>query len=85
MARVRENPPFGKHFRFDLPKEATAVIVCENQGTGLVPLKLRLPGQIYVKDFGDVRGLTIIPIRSQEYICLADVGEVAELEEEPAP
>lgn len=54
-----------------------AVILCKNNGTGLDPLYLRLPHQIYRKDlkdilaeFPDTKDLVAIPVNSSDYINL---------------
>lgn len=68
MTEIRNSDVFGPWINLDLPEGADAVIVCENDGRGLKPLSLRLRHQVYMKDVKNVKGLTIIPIRSLEYI-----------------
>lgn len=66
--RVRVCPTFGRYYEFDMPPGCNVVIVCENNGFGLKPLRVCLPHQVYVKDVKDIKGLTIIPACSNHYI-----------------
>ena len=68
---IRRGGTFGDYYdfdRFDFKPPADALIVCKNEGGGLVPISVRLPHQVYVHEFGKVEGLTVIPIRPYEYI-----------------
>lgn len=66
--------PFGMIFNPDFPDGTTAVIVCRCAESGLIPLGLLLPHQVYVKDFGKVPGLCLIPVRRSEYIFVNEPG-----------
>ena len=50
--KLINNKDFGKLFdlRSVIPKDCNAIIVCTNDGTGLVPRRLLLPHQLYLKD-----------------------------------
>lgn len=52
------------------PKEADVVILCKNNGYGLVPFTICLPHQVYKEKLKLPPGtsVTAIPVRSSEYI-----------------
>ena len=58
--------------------DCDSVLLCRNSGYGIIPIRMLLPHQIYLKtleevirDHPDTREITLIPIRSKEYITLA--------------
>ena len=65
---------FGAWVNVDKPKDSDLVMVCSNEGFGLKPERLLLWHQIYIKSWRNTPGLTLIPIRSKEYITLSAVG-----------
>lgn len=66
---------FGEKADYELPKGASAVILCALTIHGIMPEQLLLPGQVYKdkieklknKYKGNYKGAVIIPIRSNEY------------------
>jgi hypothetical protein len=65
-----------------MPKGYTAVILCKNNGTGLDPLRLLLPHQVYEKDleeifsqFPDTTEFTIVPINHEHYLEIWSLGK----------
>ena len=67
---------FGDQVIVEYPKDSDLVVLASNEGFGLKPFKLLFFHQIYWKDVKDVEGLTLIPIRSSEYINLTETGSV---------
>lgn len=72
---------FGMYLNLEMPEGTDVVILCYNEGTGLRPLSLLLPHQMYVKDleriFKEIPGATeivAIPAKSSDYITLARNG-----------
>ncbi len=65
---------FGTWIKVGIPNDSDLVMVCSNEGFGLKPERLLMWHQIYVKDWKNTPGLTLIPIRSKEYINLGAVG-----------
>ena len=65
---------FGTWIDVEYPSDSDVVIVCSNDGYGLHPERLLLRGQVYMKDWKDTPGLTLIPVRSKEYIHLGATG-----------
>lgn len=60
----------------------TAVILCKNNGTGLDPLRLLLPHQVYEKDleaifalYPDTTDFTIVPVNHEDYIEIWSLGK----------
>lgn len=66
----------------ELPKYCNVIIVCYNQGQGLIPVKVLLPHQLseeyineiwktYVQDayYGEI---TVIPAKAKHYITIAE-------------
>ena len=58
-----------------IPVDCDVIVVCRNDGTGLVPFRLLLPYQLQWEDvqqvfqeFPDTRSLTVIPARACEYV-----------------
>lgn len=75
MVETRQCVPFGEMLCLDLPKDVSAVILCVNEGYGLVPLEIRLPHQVYkekieeyAKKYPRAESFVVIPVRSSEYI-----------------
>ena len=67
---------FGGRITARKPKDSDVVIVCSNEGGGLKPEKLLLWGQVYMEEWQDTPGLTLVPVRASEYIQLGAVGDV---------
>jgi len=72
---------FGKYFRLrnKIPEDCDLIVVCTNDGSGLIPKKVLLPHQLYLKDVNILlkelgvsyhKQVTIIPVRSEECIDL---------------
>mgnify|MGYP001574183825 CR=1 FL=1 len=61
--RVRRSR-FGLYYSFPIPLNCDVVVVCSNDNSGLVPLKVLLPHQVYLKDTASIPGLTILPAYS---------------------
>lgn len=59
---------WGNVYEIAFPPDCNVVIVCSNDGTGLTPLCIRLPHQLYVAEFKDTKGLTLIPANSKHYV-----------------
>ncbi len=64
---------FGHMIKLPVPNDCDLIIVCTNNGGGLVPVRLLLPHQLYREDLKklveqtNAREITIIPARSEEY------------------
>jgi hypothetical protein len=88
MSKVTHDPiltplvptSFGRMLDFEIPKDCDIVIIAVNEGTGLKPLRLSLPHQLYEDDvmqmLEELNGLSIndvvvIPARSSDYITVA--------------
>jgi len=64
---------------FDIGTDADVVILATNDGGGLVPRKLCLPHQVYVKTVRELEAthharVTAIPAKSGDYIDLPNNG-----------
>lgn len=75
LVNTRSCPPFGEMLCLNLPKDADRVILCVNEGRGLIPLGIYLSHQIYKERIEEYRkkyrraeSFVVVPIRSNEYI-----------------
>ncbi len=72
----REFSPFtGRQAMIDAPDRCNMMIVCTNNGYGLVPWRLKLLHQLYEADLGeimkerpDTKSVVCIPASSDDYV-----------------
>jgi hypothetical protein len=73
--RTTSAVPFGDSFSIKdkIPKDCQSIVVGVNTGTGIKPLRLMMPHQLYAEDvkkifneYGNTASIAIIPIRSYE-------------------
>lgn len=74
---------FGDRYVIDVPGSCDAVVLCTNSGKGMRPFGLCMPHQIYVdkvekaiEERPDTRWVTVIPVRSFEYIDILHTTEI---------
>jgi len=70
--KVERSTPFGNIFMPDIDHDL--VVVCGNRGGGYEPICVRLPHQVYVKEFSKVEGLSLLPVRSADHIDISEIG-----------
>jgi hypothetical protein len=66
---------FGKSIRIPMPPDCNVMVVCVNEGYGLMPLRVSLPHQLYESTVKEIlaehpaaRWITCIPARSEDYV-----------------
>lgn len=71
--RVSRGEVFGPWLNFEIPKDADLIVVSVNTGGGWRPVKMLLPGQLYVETLNeildqhpDARWVAVHPVRSAE-------------------
>jgi hypothetical protein len=66
---IWEETPFGDMLVYDIPDDCDVVLLCEANGTGMVPRRILLPHQVYRKTIEQYNGeVILIPANSKEYI-----------------
>ena len=70
---------FGRYYDFKVPEDCGLVIVCKNEGGGLIPLRCLLPHQVYVEDWRGVQGLTILPVKNESSIDIRDIRDTKDI------
>ena len=77
---------FGISANLEEPDDADLVIICKNEGGGLIPISIMLPHQLYKKDLSEILReigspyhgeVLALPVRSKEYITIAKVKHAA--------
>jgi hypothetical protein len=68
--------PFGDYCKLEIPANCNVVVLAVNNGYGLIPVKLLLPHQVYVKVIEDLvkehnaKEIVAIPANSENYISI---------------
>ena len=74
----RSKSSFGLSYDIDAPYDV--VILCVNNGQGLVPVRLLLPGQVYeqtirklLNEYPQTKTITVIPAYAKDYIDIVKI------------